>query len=97
MKLKVKSVNVFDRKITAKSGKDYVFREQEAIVEMGEERRIMVLSLEEGQQPYPVGEYEVLDASFEVDRNRNLALKRRLALKPVTVAAPGSLSARQAG
>lgn len=93
MKLTVKSTNVYERKIhSAKRGKDYVFREQEAVVEMGEERRIIVLSLEDSQAAYPVGQYEVLDASFEVDNNRNLALKRRLALKPLTVAAsaPGA-------
>jgi Helix-destabilising protein len=97
MKLTVKSTNVQERKIhSTKQQKDYVFREQEAVVELGEERRLIVLSLEDGQQAYPVGQYEVLDGSFEVDRNRNLALKRRLALKPLTVAAaPGA--ARQVG
>jgi hypothetical protein len=98
MKLKVKSLGVFERRITAaKTGKAYTFREQEAVVEMGEERRIIVLSLEDGQAAYAVGEYEVLDSSFEVDRNRNLALKRRLALKPITVAASAPVGARQAG
>jgi len=96
MKLTVKSTHVLERKIhSEKRGRDYVFREQEAVVELGEERRLIALSLEDDQAPYPVGQYEVLDGSFEVDRNRNLALKRRLALKPLTVAA-ASGQARQA-
>ena len=96
MRITVKSTQVFDRKIKAKSGQDYSFREQEAIVALGDEVRIVVLSLERDQAAYPAGQYEVLETSFEVDRNRNLAFKRRLALKPVAAAVPGG-SARQAG
>lgn len=47
--------------------------------------------LDDDQAAYPVGEYEVLlDGSVEVDRNNQLALKRRLALKPVSAATPAS-------
>lgn len=96
MKLRVKSLQVVERKITsAKNQKQYTFREQEAVVTLGEEVRLIVLSLEDGQAAYPPGDYEVLESSFEVDRNRNLAFKRRLSLKPVTVAA--SSSSRQSG
>ena len=88
MRLKVKSAQVFECKVhSAKHNKDYTFREQEALVQLGDETRIVVLSLEDGQTGYPVGEYEVLETSFDVDRDRRLAFKRRLALKPVTVAA----------
>jgi len=95
MKLRVKAQQVNERKITAKTGKEYTFREQQAVVELGEERRVINLSLDDTQAAYPVGEYEVLDGSFEVDRNGNLALKRRLALKPLTVVA--GAASRQVG
>jgi hypothetical protein len=88
MKIRVKSLQVFERKIVSpKNGKQYTFREQEALVSMGDEVRVFVLSLGDDQAPYPEGEYEVLPESLDVDRNRNLAFKRRLALKPVSAAA----------
>lgn len=97
MKLTIKSTHVLDRKIKAKSGQEYTFREQEAVVEMGEERRLIVVSLDDSQVAYPVGQYDILDASFEVDRNRCLTLKRKLALKALTVAAGVGGVARQTG
>lgn len=92
MRVKVKSAQVFERKVhSTKHNKDYTFREQEALVQVGDETRIIVLSLEEEQVGYAPGEYEVLETSFEVDRDRRLAFRRRLALKPVAVAAaPGA-------
>lgn len=58
---------------------------------VGEEVRLIALMLDDDQAAYPVGEYEVLlDGSVEVDRNNQLALKRRLALKPVSAATPAS-------
>jgi hypothetical protein len=85
VRLKIVSTLVLERKIVAaKTGKPYVFREQEAVVQLGVETRLVCLSLEDSQAAYPVGEYEVLvDQCLEVDRNRKLALKRQLALKPV--------------
>ena len=85
MRVKVLSEQVFQRNITSKAGKPYNFREQEAVVEIGLERRIIVLGLEDGQAAYPKGEYDVTDASFDVDRNRNLVTKpfAKLVLKPV--------------
>ena len=89
MRLKVKSSQVFERKVvSSKNQKEYKFREQEALVTLGDETRIVVISLEQEQAAYPPGEYEVLETSFDVDRDRRLAFKRRLALKPVAVAAP---------
>jgi Helix-destabilising protein len=97
MRLKVKSTQVFERKIhSSKNNKDYTFREQEALVSLGEETRIIVLSLEEGQVAFAPGEYEVLDSSFEVDRNRALSLKRRLALRPVEAVKPVASAVGQA-
>lgn len=94
MRLLVKSTQVFERKIVAKTGKQYTFREQEAVIDIGEERRVIVLSLDDSQVAYTPGQYDVGDASFEVDRNRNLTLKRRLALKPVTSAASVAVAGR---
>lgn len=72
-------------------GKEFTFREQAAVVALGEEVRLIALMLDDDQAAYPVGEYEVLlDGSVEVDRNNQLALKRRLALKPVSAATPAS-------
>ena len=97
MRLKVKSAQVFERKVVSnKNGKEYKFREQEALVTLGDETRIVVVSLEQDQAPYPPGEYDLLETSFDVDRDRRLAFKRRLALKPVAVAA-GVPGQRQAG
>lgn len=91
MRVRVKSAQVQERRIKRKSdGREFLFREQPGLVSVGEETRIISVSLESDQAPYPVGEYELLDGSFYVDRNGRLQLGR-LALKPVAA------SLRQAG
>lgn len=84
MKLKITSAEVVHRNIHSKRlNKDFVFHEQSALTDLPNgERRQVVVSLEDGQGAYPVGEYTVLDTSFYVDRNNKLALGR-LHLAPV--------------
>ena len=94
MRIKVKSAEVTERAITSsKNNKQYVFREQQGLVAMGEEIRAIVIGLQDKQPAFPPGEYELLDRSFYVDRNGHLAVGR-LELKPVASAA--SAGARQA-
>lgn len=84
MKIKITSAEVRERNIHSKRlGKDFKFREQSALTDLPNgERRQVVVSLDDGQGAYPVGEYTVLDTSFYVDRNNKLALGR-LHLAPV--------------
>lgn len=92
MKVRIKSAQVAERRISRKSdGREFVFREQQAVVAVGEEVRVIAVSLDADQAPYPPGEYELLDGSFYVDRNSRLQVGR-LALKPLSAAA-----LRQAG
>ena len=95
MKILVKTAEVRTRAITrARDQKKFAFREQDAFVTLGEEVRLIALTLTEDQAAYPPGQYEVLlDGSVYVDRNNRLALGR-LALKPLVAAAP---QARQGG
>lgn len=78
MKIKVTEAKVTERTVVRRrDGKSFTFREQSAQADMANgERRIVALGLEEGQAPYPVGEYTILDSSFFVDRNNKLALGR---------------------
>lgn len=92
MRVLVKSAQVTERRIKRKSdGREFVFREQQGIVRVGEETRVIGVNLESDQAAYPVGEYELMDGSFYVDRNGRLQLGR-LALKSVVAAVQ-----RQAG
>jgi Helix-destabilising protein len=84
MKIRVTEAKSTERTVVRRrDGKLFTFREQSGLVELPNgERRVIALGLEEGQGPYPVGEYTVLDSSMFVDRNNKLALGR-LHLAPV--------------
>ena len=91
MRIKIKSAQVTQRDITSsKSGKQYTFREQQGLVAMGDEIRAIVIPLQDKQDAYAPGEYEMLDTSLYVDRNGHLAVGR-LHLKLIASAAsPGT-------
>jgi hypothetical protein len=78
MKLRVVEAKVMERNVVRKrDGKSFQFREQSAQVDLPNgERRVIAVSLEEGQAPYAPGVYDLLDTSFFVDRNGRLALGR---------------------
>lgn len=93
MRVRVKSAQVTERRINRKSdGKSFLFREQQGVVQVGEETRVISVGLADEQSPYAPGEYELTDGSFYVDRNGRLQLGR-LSLKPVMASA----SSRQVG
>lgn len=96
MKIKITSAEVRHRKVFSKKlNKEFEFHEQSALTDLPNgERRQVIVSLEADQAAYPVGEYNVLDSSFFVDRNNKLALGR-LHLAPVVSVADGGR--RQAG
>lgn len=96
MKVKVVEATISVRRITrAADKKVFEFREQPALVDFPNgERRKIALSLADDQLAYHPGEYLVMDASFEVDRNGRLALGRTLALQPVAASVADK---RQAG
>jgi Helix-destabilising protein len=94
VRIRIKSAQIQERQIKRKTdGKAFTFREQQGLVAMGEETRLIVVGLTDDQAAYPPGDYELLDGSFYVDRNGHLALGR-LALKPLVSA--GSPATRQA-
>lgn len=96
MKLKVQEAKVNERTVVRKrDSKAFTFREQPALVDLPNgERRVVNVSLEEGQAPYQPGDYDILDTSFYVDQNGRLAIGR-LHLAP---ARPGVVEGRrQAG
>jgi len=53
----------------------------------------VIVSLDRGQDGYPLGKYKLLPASIFVDRNAQLQLKRSLALEPVSASAPRAVAA----
>lgn len=87
MKLKVVEAKVSERTVTrARDQKKFTFREQSALMDLPNgERRVIAVSLEEGQAPYQPGDYALLDSSFTVDRNGRLAIGR-VHLAPVSPA-----------
>jgi hypothetical protein len=83
MQIRIVAGEVFSRKVkSSKTGKEYVFRDQMGIALMGGDSSPCKVPLQDDQAGYPVGLYDVLDASFYVDRDSRLAVGR-LALRPV--------------
>jgi hypothetical protein len=95
MKLKVVEAKVSERTVVrARDQRAFKFREQSALMDLPNgERRVIAVSLEEGQSPYPPGEYQLMDSSFTVDRNGRLAIGR-VHLSPAVAGVEGR---RQAG
>lgn len=78
MKIQILKAEHSERTVVRRrDSKSFTFREQSGVVDLPNgERRVIAVSLEEGQAPYPVGSYTLLDTSFFVDRNSRLALGR---------------------
>jgi len=85
--LKIKSPEVIEE--TRRGGKNGTWqsRTQKAVFESEEEKRVVQIQLETGQQPYPVGEYVLSHESFAIDSNGRLDLAFRLKLEPYKGAA----------
>jgi hypothetical protein len=83
LKIRILAPEVFSRRVKSKTtGKEYLFRDQMGVVSIEGQLQPMKVSLAEDQAPYAVGEYEVLPASFYVDRDNKLAVGK-LALQPI--------------
>jgi len=85
MRFVIESTSVQTKK-GEKNGRAWEMREQEALVEVGKERRLVKLTLQDGAQPYAVGAYELDAKSFTTDRYDQLTF-RRLLLKPIVASA----------
>src|SRR5690348_5055854 len=88
MQIRIVAAEVFSRQVKSnKTGQTYLFREQMAVAVIAGDSSPCKVSLDDKQSAYPVGLYEVLESSFYVDRDRNIALGR-LQLRPAAEAAP---------
>lgn len=87
LKIRVVKAEFQTRNVVRKrDSKAFQFREQSAQVDLPNgERRVIAVSLEDGQAPYAPGEYTLLESSFYVDRNGRLSLGR-LHLAPAEAA-----------
>ncbi|MFA5678222.1 MAG: single-stranded DNA-binding protein [Pseudomonas sp.] len=64
----IHSTFVHERSGKSAKGRDYVIREQEAWIQIGDApypQKTKVM-LEDGQAPYPVGKYQIHERSFSV-------------------------------
>jgi len=81
--IEVKSAAVMEKTVRGKDGREYLIREQTAWADIGKPYPQEVrISLEKGQEPYPVGQYVMDPACLYVDRYGKLTLGR-LKLSPV--------------
>lgn len=74
-----------------RTGNDYVMREQEAWVQMGDApypQKTKVM-LDEGQSPYPVGKYQLHERSFSVGQYDRLECRPFLVPLAATVQKAG--------
>jgi len=65
---------------SAKSGRPYTIREQDGWLQLPDQPypQKIVLNLEEGDDPYPVGRYQIAPGSFFVGRFGELQVRVRL-------------------
>jgi len=83
MRIVIKSAEVAAKNvISRKTGKPYTFREQTAFLTDGEEVRRFYITLNDGQNPYAPGEYQLSSESFRVTPYGALEIGRLL-LVPV--------------
>lgn len=88
MKMRIESTDVKVKEGTsAKSGKPYKIREQEALATFGRETRVVKVPLRDDQEPYTKGEYALDDSSFYVGRFGDLQVR------PVLVPVKGRAAA----
>lgn len=102
LRVEITSVEVTTKSgVSQRSGKPYSIREQEVWVHTcDKEGRVrphperVLVTLDEGQAPYPPGSYSICPSSFLVDRFRMLDL--RLRLRPANSATVAAAAARSA-
>lgn len=83
----IKSGTSTQRAIKGKDGTQYLFNEQTAAIEKGEDFPVPFrIRLGDGQPPYPPGHYLVDSSSFEVGQYGDLKIGRRVMLVPVAPA-----------
>ena len=89
MKVQVLNGDVISRILPARDGKpSLTFRTQKAAVLRDNDFPLpFSISLQDDQQPYPKGEYELGAASLEQGQFDSLKFARKIVLTPVTVAA----------
>lgn len=93
LRIVVKSMEVEIKKGKSKTGRDYAIPEQQAFMHTDEEVRRIKLTLPQGAQPYPIGEYTLHESSFSVDGYGGLMIDRvRLSPAPAKVAAPSKVA-----
>lgn len=85
MKALIKSAEVFTRSFPARDGKAAVtFREQRAAVDRdGDFPLPFTIGLEENQQPYPPGEYNIESTSLQSNKFGGLEFGRRIIITPI--------------
>jgi len=87
IRIEIKSTDLRDRQITAKSGKAYTFKEQTAWAHTCDQHgnqnpypEKVTVTLPRGQEePYPVGDYTLHPGSFYVGSFNSLEMSPRLA------------------
>jgi len=81
IRFQVKDATVDERVIVSRrSGKEYTFREQDAVARVGDEVRRVTIPVPEGAEGYPVGDYVLSPRSFFVDNYGKLGV--RVILEP---------------
>ncbi|MEX2151284.1 MAG: single-stranded DNA-binding protein [Steroidobacteraceae bacterium] len=75
--IEIKVTDVSQKTVRSKDGKEYVIREQDGWVDLGEAYPQKIrISLEQGKQAYAIGRYQVSEKSLYVDRFGQLKLGR---------------------
>lgn len=77
VKIEVKSSEIAQKNVRGKDGKEFVIREQEGWVDLGDAYPQKVrLSLEQGKEAYAPGRYALDQKSLYIDRFGQLKLGR---------------------
>ncbi|EBR8158733.1 DNA-binding protein [Salmonella enterica subsp. enterica serovar Newport] len=67
-----------------KDGRKWVTREQHGYIYLGGDYpELFVFRLQDGQQPYEAGFYELVESSIEVGQYKRLTFSRSFALRPL--------------
>jgi hypothetical protein len=76
MKIEVKSTQTTEKSGTSAKGRPYSIREQEAWATLDGEYRRLRIGLEDGAQPYALGQYALAESSFAVNQYGSLEISR---------------------
>ena len=84
MRVSILSAEVFSRRVKSKkTGQEYLFRDQMGVfVAHDGTRTPFTVALDEHAQAFAVGDYEILDTSFYIDRDNKLSVGK-LQLRPL--------------